>query len=638
MGAIRLGANPLRWCHGCNLPILEERNCPLCGKATKQVSLTPPSDCRPAFSKDVDRIRSLADRQFGEGCGHLLLPRDRIVILNRCPSLDRMDEIVVDGDTLGAVIYDLPKREKIVLRPSGAARMLKAMITGRVVADGGALPSISKGSNLMGPGVVSADESIAKDDDIAVLSESGEVIGTGLARISGSEMSTRPRGVSVKIRWTTEKSPIRYTDESKGNSWDEVVEANREQIDRIVRKAVDFIKKVCRKHEKPVAVSFSGGKDSLATLYLSLESGIRPYILFVDTGIELPETLKEVERVAEETGLTLLTESAGEAFWEGLEIFGPPGKDFRWCCKSCKLGPATRIIRRNFPDGVVSLIGQRSYESEQRMLKGAEWTNPWTPGQIGASPIQNWTALYIWLYIFSRKIRYNPWYEMGLDRIGCYMCPSSDIAELDVVKSQFAGFERWDRYLEDYREKRRLPVEWSTLALWRWKRTPPAMRNKLEELKIALPKAVEKWKGTDPFMLRRTDGYQPCTSGGLSSEGVFTGGGLDLERVANLMNAVGPVELKENEMAMADGIIVFQEGAVTIKGEDEETIDDKSARLEKIVRRAMFCIGCGICTARCRSGALSVGEAAVIDPVSCSHCGECLGPCPVDSFERIEEI
>ncbi|HDP97516.1 MAG TPA: 3'-phosphoadenosine 5'-phosphosulfate sulfotransferase, partial [Euryarchaeota archaeon] len=193
MGAIRLGAKPLRWCHGCNLPILEERTCPICGGDTDEVNLTPPGDCRPAFIGDIQRIRSLADRQFGAGCGDLLLPEDRIAILNRCPSLDRMDEIVVDGDTLGAVIFDPPNREKIVLRPSGAARMLNAMTTGRVVADRGALPSISKGSNLMGPGVVSADETIQKDDDIVLLSESGEIIGTGLAKMSGREMSTRPR-------------------------------------------------------------------------------------------------------------------------------------------------------------------------------------------------------------------------------------------------------------------------------------------------------------------------------------------------------------------------------------------------------------------------------------------------------------
>ena len=394
---------------------------------------------------------------------------------------------------------------------------------------------------------------------------------------------------------------------------------------------------MCRKHEKPVAVSFSGGKDSLVTLHLALESGIRPHILFVDTGIELPETLREVERVAEETGLTLLRESAGEAFWEGLEIFGPPGKDFRWCCKSCKLGPATRLIRRHFPEGVVSLIGQRSYESEQRMRKGAEWTNPWTPGQIGASPIQKWTALHIWLYIFSRNIRYNPWYEMGLDRIGCFMCPSSDIAELDIVRAQYSGFERWDRYLDRYKEKRGLQEEWFSLALWRWKRIPPAMRNKLEELGIALPRTVGRSKGTAPFALNRTGVYRPCTSGGLSSEGIFSCN-LDLERVANLMNAIGPVELKEGEMAMTDGIVVFSEGAVTIKGEDEDEIDGRSNMLEKIVRRAMFCVGCGICAARCKNDALIVDERAVIDPKSCSHCGECLGPCPVDSFERVEDI
>jgi phosphoadenosine phosphosulfate reductase len=607
---------------------LEEKLCPVCGASTTEIPLTPPGDCRPAFNYDLDKIRELADSQFGIGTGMLLLPKERIAILNRCPALDRMDEIAADGKVLGAITFEPLEGDKLILRPPAAVRML-ARMKGKVIADVGALPSIADGSNLMGPGVVSAEESIEIGDEVAVLDSEGSVHSTGVARKTGHEMNARSRGVAVKIRWIA-STDVRNVQE-KPNDWMMAVSANKQYIERKVRTAKNFILDLANKHKEPIAVSFSGGKDSLATLNLAIEAGIRPAILFADTGLELDETVEEVRRVARETGLDLITENAGDAFWEGLELFGPPGKDFRWCCKTCKLGPTTRLISRNYPNGVVSLIGQRSFESEQRMRKGSVWRNPWVPGQIGASPIQRWPAILVWLYIFSRNLRYNPWYEKGLDRIGCFMCPSSDIAELEIVEAAFHGYAKWKNYLKEYREARGWPEEWEKLAVWRWKRVPPAMRNKMKELSFEFEE-TETANEDVPLRLRVAEGYRPCSDGGMSTEGVFSRK-LDLERVQNLMNIIGPVEYhREENIAKTGNVIVFGEGAVTIKDKDEPNLKDLRRKLEQIVVQAMLCVGCGVCTGRCKSGALSVDKRVSIDPALCTHCGECLGACPVMRF------
>ena len=632
MAIVRLGSNALRWCDACNLPILEEKICPVCKGNTTIISLTPPGDCRPAFEYDLNKIRDLADRQFGSGSGELLLPRDRIAILNRCPALDRMDEIVSDGEVLGAIVFEPLEGDKIIIRPPAATRMLSRM-KGKVIADAGAIPSIIGGSNLMGPGVVSADEGIDIGDEVVVLNPEGGILATGVAKKTGSELNAKGRGAAVKVRWLAED------DGHAGhlsNDWKAVVSANKTYIERKVQTSKNFITDLKKRYDRPIAVSFSGGKDSLVTLHLAIEAGLRPAILFANTGLELDETVEEVRRVAEETGLELIIEDAGDAFWNGLEIFGPPGKDFRWCCKTCKLGPTTRLISKNFPEGVVSLIGQRSFESEQRMRKGSVWKNPWVPGQIGASPIQRWPAILVWLFIFSRNLRYNPWYEKGLDRIGCFMCPSSDIAELEIIKQMFPGYARWESYLRGYREKRGWPEEWEALAAWRWKHTPPAMRNKMKELSIEFDEP-EMAEDNVPLRLRVASGYRPCTDGGLSAEGVFSRK-LDLERVQNLLNIIGPVEYhKEENIAKTGEVIVFGEGAVTIKDKDEAAMSDLRKRLEQIVIQAMLCVGCGVCTGRCKNGALSVIDRIVLDPDLCTHCGECLGPCPVMRFgEEIE--
>lgn len=55
--------------------------------------------------------------------------------------------------------------------------------------------------------------------------------------------------------------------------------------------------------------------------------------------------------------------------------------------------------------------------------------NPWVGNQVGASPIQEWTALHVWLYLFRTKAPYNPAYEKGYDRMGCWLCPSSSLSD-----------------------------------------------------------------------------------------------------------------------------------------------------------------------------------------------------------------
>jgi len=194
-----------------------------------------------------------------------------------------------------------------------------------------------------------------------------------------------------------------------------------------------------------------------------------------------------VKRTAERYGLELLAEDAGDAFWRAMEHFGPPAKDFRWCCKTCKLGPTTSLIRKHFPDGVLSFIGQRQYESSQRYEKGNVWHNPWVPGQVGASPIQNWPSLLVWLYIFQQGAEYNPLNERGMERIGCWLCPSSDLGEAEDVETYSMQTEKWHRTLRNFAAKRGLPDIWLEYGLWRWREPPAGMRNLIESRGLALP-------------------------------------------------------------------------------------------------------------------------------------------------------
>ncbi|MFQ5910172.1 MAG: phosphoadenosine phosphosulfate reductase family protein [Thermoplasmata archaeon] len=623
MPAVRLGKMHLRWCKGCNVPILEQKRCSVCDSSTVSVDVTPPGDTRPAFESDIRLVRKIIDGQFGEGSGESLIPDDKIVLLNGVPHLDRMDEVILDGQVLGALQYNPGSRYKFIPRMEAARRLAPSLKRSWIIVDDGAVESIASGASVMVSGIVDLDSEIEAGDEVVALSRDKRAIAAGSARISGHEMKEKQRGAATKTRWASEHaeaSPL-----SPGQDWQAVLDANKDVLDVRVDKAARFVRKVVEERGLPVAVSFSGGKDSLATLLLVLDAGLRPDILFVDTGLEFPETAEHVSEVADEYGLRLVSESAGESFWAGLETFGPPGKDFRWCCKTSKLGPAARLISKNYPEGVLSFIGQRRYESIPRSTKGPVWTNPWVPGQYAASPIQDWTALHVWLYIFSKGASSNPWYSRGLSRIGCFLCPASDLAELEIVSRELPQYGRWAEYLADYAKRNQKGEEWLVLGLWRWKMPPKGVRDLARS-------EVAKGAPLDPLKLQVSDTHIPCTLG-VRTEGFFMGK-LDMERVTNMLTILGEVDYDADvEAAQLERFVVFKEGLVIIRAESEDGLASQAKDLERVIKKAENCVACGVCLGLCENDAIIIKEQAWIVEENCERCKKCLYPCSAADFE-----
>ncbi|UCE74396.1 MAG: phosphoadenosine phosphosulfate reductase family protein [Methanomassiliicoccales archaeon] len=282
MGIVRLGKLALRWCFECNLPILESVKCGTCNSETKEVRLTPPGDVRPAFDEELRLIRAQIDGQFGSGCGKELIPKDKIVLLNRAPALDKMDEIIIDGRVLGALRYDPGERYKILLRMHAASAIEKNLVKNWVIVDHGAVEPIKKGANALCVGITETYSDITFGDEVVVLDTDKNALAVGKAMKPGKEMIGN-KGIGVKTRWygKEEKSSL-----SSGQTWEDAISANSWFFEKKVKKAIQFIEKVAERENKEVACSFSGGKDSLATLLLALDAGLTPKVLFVDTGLE----------------------------------------------------------------------------------------------------------------------------------------------------------------------------------------------------------------------------------------------------------------------------------------------------------------------------------------------------------------
>jgi phosphoadenosine phosphosulfate reductase len=651
MGIVRLGALLLRWCDVCNLPVLRQKTCGTCGGRTREVKVTPPGDIRPAFDHDIKQIRELVSRQFGDSAGNSFIPDNHIVLLNRAPGLDTIDEIIINGAVIGSLYFDISKLEfKIIMRQASADLIKDRLDRGFVRVDKGAESAIASGASVLIPGITEISEGIEKGGEVIILNSANNVIATGNAKMSTAEMREQSRGSAIKPRWYGDYKSFEPEESSK--NWEDVIKANSVELQHMEKKATDFINKVITENELPFVVSFSGGKDSLATLLLVLESGNKPELLFVNTDLELPETVKYTQDMAEHYGLTLNVEQASSSFWENLEFFGPPGKDFRWCCKTNKLGPASKLIKSKYPDGVLSFIGQRSYESEPRSKKGPVWNNPWVPGQSAASPIQKWTALHVWLYIFLKKAPVNPWYEKGLDRIGCFMCPASNLSELEAISKGYPDYDKWSSALKGYADKHGYSDKWSEFGLWRWHKHPkellavlgnPEIQKKMTETiestkpKIELDENSEVYS-IGPYHFISLGGFEDC-KGALSLEGVFDFD-IDFENTVKLLNIIGEAKLDDigSSCNVGTKITLFKNGTLSITGPDKKRLIKTLRNIQSIIIRNKNCVECGICVARCPNDALSNENGIRIDIPLCTHCRQCLGPCAVVDFERGAEI
>lgn len=651
MGQLILGEMSLRWCENCDLPIVGQRKCSICHSDTFSVSHTPPGDIRPAFGKDVERIKDVIASQFGPAAAEKLIGKESLVVLNSVPSLDRMDEVILHGRVLGNLKYKLLTGRYFFIPQDYGLSLLGKTPTGNVIiVDDGAIPFIEKGASCLVPGITKVIGDFVVDDEVLVCDKHGDILMSGAAQMSSGDMVREKRGVAVKSRRRfSGKYSVNYNPEIEP-TWDRAVEANAEMLRAKVDKAGKFIRQVVESTDLPMAVSYSGGKDSMATLLLVLDAGYRPDLLFINTGLELPETIENVYEVAEKYSLEIVTLDAGDAFYRALEYFGPPAKDFRWCCKICKLGPATRLIKEKYPKGLLSFIGQRQYESMQRKKKGDQWINPWVPNQKGFSPIQKWNALTVWLYIFREKGSYNPWYERGPGRIGCWLCPASSVADLKRIRDGYEGSNTFFEYLEKWAEKKGFSSRWVELGLWRWRKYPGSVRQLLKGRESIsselfpdttddhlLPKR-DMALTVKPLRRENTDGDDWVVEGHFNRT-------ISLEEVGRLAPILGRIVTHNNEKLTIEdksgGIINIHESFFIVEGE-ESGIDTNVDNVISVLKRAIHCMGCGVCLGRCPVGALSLEEIddrekVRVDVALCIMCRKCLGPCPVENFEAGEK-
>ncbi len=430
----------LYWCEECNVPLVG-KTCS-CKREGKRIELLQPYDVRPALAADAALIRRLLTCRFGN------VPLRKILLLNKTGGADRADLVIMNGERLGWLTFDpVTRLYSLDITPESLPFLIGHATKGIVDLDR-ETDIRSEGGRVGGKRL----KLKTPVPDGTVIVKYKQRYGTGMVRDG-----------SVKVKELIPVVPRTLPDPG----WDVAVEKNKYHLKNLERNAIRAIKQ--HLSDRPTAnVSFSGGKDSTAVLHIARKAGVTK-AFFIDTGIEFPETIAFIRS----QGVDVIQKAMD--FWNAAEKAGPPGKDNRWCCKLLKLHPLKLYLADIGP--CVTVQGNRWYESWNRAGLDEASQNPANPLQLNISPIRNWRALEVFLYLWWQGLEINPLYDRGLERIGCYLCPAmleSEYEELKTIQPAYA--ERWTAFLESWAAKKGYPDAFSSWGLWRWRALPPKMR------------------------------------------------------------------------------------------------------------------------------------------------------------------
>ena len=606
------------WCDRCGTLIMGSK-CNICDSLPREFEINSPGDIRPCMDGGRASLTALFRNNFGTSS----IIDGKMVFFNKVPGEDRTDEVIAHGAVIALLRYDV-KRKTLALELKQAGAELSAASATKNIVTLGNVTGHLKGKNIPGSGIAAAVGNFDEGDPLII--RKGSKVGHGIALTDSGNICKAEKAVKVRdLAVPSDMAPSPPSDRQI------FADANAKYLADLEASAVNDIVAYVKKKKEKVTVSFSGGKDSLAAFGIAAKAADGIELLFVNTGIEFPETVEYVRKFAASNNVKLHEADAGNAFWDNVDAFGPPAKDFRWCCKVCKLAPITELISQKFPKGTITIEGNRALESFARSKIGFVSNNPFVPNQTTLNPIRKWTASDVWGYIWRKKFSYNALYENDMERIGCYLCASCLSSEWESAKRTHPKmYQRWDGYLRRYAKERKLPDEYVDMGFWRWKVLPPKMVKLAEDIDIKiLPKA------SGAMGIKMLKGASPCAAGGFSTEAIVTiPRSRDFACIEDALRTLGDVRYSE-EFEIA--LLRTKKGTAKIFGGGQVSVTAKNAadaeflfeRSVKAFLRSQMCSSCRICEKKCPRKAITIKSGLSVDPERCNSCGKCEASCMI---------
>ena len=215
-----------------------------------------------------------------------------------------------------------------------------------------------------------------------------------------------------------------------------------------------------RLFEKPLVITYSGGKDSDVLLHLTEKSGIPFETLHSLTTADAPETVRHVydtfyrlecKGIKCDVDKHVQPDGSRMTMWKLIQKkLMPPTRLVRYCCAVLKEGggknrfiatgvrwaESTARKRRGGLEVLTSkpqnkLILSNDNDEDRRLFETCQ-----LKGKRVVNPIVDWQAADIWDYVGAEKIPMNPLYCEGFCRVGCIGCPMAS-------KTRIMGFARY---------------------------------------------------------------------------------------------------------------------------------------------------------------------------------------------------
>jgi len=145
----------------------------------------------------LNRIRSVADYQFGKGTGVALFPENVEIAFSK--RTGRIRYVYLAGKRLATM---RPTDGLFSLSIAGAKRIVGNVDSAKcfVTVRNDVSKFIAEGGDVFATHVVKADDGIRSKEEVIVLNEEGEILAVGRSVLSGEEMKAFKRGVAVKVR------------------------------------------------------------------------------------------------------------------------------------------------------------------------------------------------------------------------------------------------------------------------------------------------------------------------------------------------------------------------------------------------------------------------------------------------------
>lgn len=252
-----------------------------------------------------------------------------------------------------------------------------------------------------------------------------------------------------------------------------------DKVDIAVRRLQEAAEMSQMLYEKPLVITYSGGKDSDTILKLALIAKIPFEVLHSHTTVDAPETVYHVRETFRELELAgikcdidyhVRPDGTRTTMWNLIpKKMMPPTRIVRYCCAELKEGGGkNRFIvtgvrwdesnARKKTRGILEVIASKrenkivlsnDNDEDRRLFETCQMK-----GKRVVNPIVDWTTRDVLDFCSENKVSLCTLYANGWRRVGCVGCPMAGLSMRYHEFAQYPTYKKayiaaFDRMIEE---------------------------------------------------------------------------------------------------------------------------------------------------------------------------------------------